>query len=119
MVAIWIFSQLVCWFGVKVEWVKLNLPHWFIVGSHATWIVQSLVVPFIAAAIINGMAGIGTDGFWWSVKNTGTVVQTCGYVVLVSAIIIPLIQSGYLSLLGWKTHALIFAIQDNRKASEE
>ena len=122
-----ILQVAVVYFGVKVTWVDLEFPRWFRVVSIVH--IPLLILTTIAAAVwmFNALGDMGEkglvgQGLWWSVRNETSIVF--GQVVvnilgMILGLILPLCQAIFISRLGTNTHAVVFAVSDNRVAAFE
>ena len=117
----------VVYFGLKVAWVDLKFPRWFRLASIIH--VPILIVVTLAAAIwiLNALGDMGEKnldgkGLMWSVR--GEASKMFGQVVvnilgMILGIILPLLQAIYICRHGTNTHAIVFAVSDNRVTAYE
>ena len=122
-----VLQMIVVYFGVKVAWVGLKFPRWFHVGGivHIILLVVSTVgaVGWALNALLDmGEKNLVGKGLWWSVRNETSkiigdiIVNWCG-VGLGS--VLPLLQAIYICRHGTNTHAVVFAVSDNRVSAYE
>ena len=114
-------------FGLKVAWVDLKFPRWFRLASIIH--IPFLIVVTLAAAIwiFNALGDMGEKnldgkGLMWSVR--GEASKMFGQVVvnilgMILGFILPLFQAIYICRHGTNTHAIVFAVSDNRVAAHE
>ena len=111
------------YFGVKVAWVGMGLPKWFIWGSIIMAYVTVVVKIISFFWILNALGDLGAKnlvgkGLWWSVRSQASsiigwiFVNIGGFVI---GIILPMIQAGYICVKGVRSHALFVNVSDNRK----
>ena len=118
-VALWMLSLVVTWFGLSVAFVGMKLPAWFTMMTHVIWICQTILNPIKIAHQVNGLGDIG-KGLWWDIhdENIIAAMQVIDNLWLLANMILPMIQSGYLTMQGRKTHCVTLRIEDNRPANE-
>ena len=123
-VALCILQLAVVWFGVKVGWVDLELPKMFVVLSWLHVVLQFIVMMISNVMIINALGDTGKaklegKGLWWDVHDEKQIIVLdwlANYLSFILNILLPLIQSQYLSSRGFRSHALIISIGDNKDA---
>ena len=57
------------------------------------------------------------NGIWFNVHEYKLLLQIMDKIWLVTALIFPMIQSGYFTFKGFDAHLIIFNIRDNRRAN--
>ena len=126
-IAMCVLQFTIVWFGAKVAWVDLELPKYVIALSWFHVVFQSIVMIISSVMIINAIGDMGKDnlegkGLWWDVHGQNQIiVGDCfaNYMSFILNILVPLIQSNYLSYKGFRTHALIISIGDNKEANSK
>ena len=137
----------VTWFGHKVSWKDLRhrsvlskrLVHIFM---HTCLILLLLTSVFKIVHHINALGDVWNNtthqssnesiydfkyetkdvkwkykGLWFDVHGNKVLLQVMDKLWLFSALILPIIQSGYLTFKSFDTHLVIFNIRDNREAN--
>ena len=56
-------------------------------------------------------------GMWFNVHENKVLLQIMDKLWLLSALVLPMVQSGYLTMKSFDTHLIIFNIRDNRRAN--
>ena len=56
-------------------------------------------------------------GMWFNVHENKLLLQIMDKLWLLSALVLPMFQSGYLTMKSFDTHLIIFNIRDNRRAN--
>ena len=77
--------------------------------------------------IINALGDMGRKklegkGLWWDVHDEKQIMVGdwfANYSSFILNMVLPMIQSQYLSCRGFRTHALIISIGDNKDAKNE
>ena len=119
LVAFWMLSLLITWFGLSVAFAGMKLPAWFRMLTHVIWISQTILNPIKIVYQVNGLANIG-QGLWWDIhdENIAPAMQVIDSLVTFVNVVLPMIQSGYLAMQGHKTHCVTLRIEDNRPYNE-
>ena len=122
-----VLQTAVVYFGVRVAWVGLKFPRWFIVGSIVHIVLLVVTTACVAVFALNAMLDMGEKnlvgkGIWWSVRNENSklfgeiVVNWSSYGL---SNVLPLLQVIYICRHGTNTRAAVFAVSDNRRSAYE
>ena len=129
-----LLQVMVAWFNQKVAWINTDFFKWMIVtnfiGLLITIIASTLKIVQHLNSILfieetlkmdeNGQ--ILSNGFIWDVHSHETlnsIFQMTDVVWLFSAVILPILQGGYLIHRRHDTHGLIITIEDNRAGKDD
>jgi len=111
----------IVYFGMKVSWVGMNFPSWFLTGSLVHVIALFIVNVLACLWLINALGDTGEslegNGLFWSVRSEWSKVSSSwigSYFGFPLGIIVPLVQAIYISKRGVASHAVIISVQDNR-----
>lgn len=119
IISLTVLQIAVTWFGVKVSWGGLNAPICS-VRTFAYICLVGLIVTSMGKVIhhINALGDLGT-GLWWRVDEEALrpIFQVLDACWLVSGIVGPMCQSGYLAWRKFDTHGVVITIGDNRKSN--
>ena len=146
IIALNVLQAAVTWFGHKVSWKDLRhsseltkrLVHIFM---YTCLIFLFLTSVFKIVHHINALGDVWNEtkqnnqdnsnddfedetadtklkyrGLWFDVHGNKVLLQVMDKLWLFSALVLPMVQSGYLTFKAFDTHLIIFNIRDNRKA---
>ena len=117
------------WFSCKVTYFEGEKPKYMPIGNYVCSVVLTITTIFKVVFHINMMDGLKlnihdeviSNGWIWDVNNEiiGSVSQVMDAIWMICALVLPLIESGYLTWKKLDSHGLIFVIEDNRMARNE
>ena len=126
--ALMIVHTAIAWFNYKVAWIETDYFKWMSVINFISLFVIILTsiikilqhlngVLFIESTLQVENGEILNNGFIWYVQDHDTlnsffVVEDIMWIL--SVIVLPILQGGYLLYRGEDTHGLIITIEDNR-----
>ena len=116
------------WFYGKVASSGFDAPNWYRISVFTVTFTLALTTIIKMIQHINSMGGLQLgenqeiidNGWIVSVNNEilGIIGQINDAIYMLSAIVVPFFQSGYLTWRKFDTHGLIVTIEDNRLANE-
>ena len=116
------------WFYGKVASSGFDAPNWYRISIFTVTFTLALTTIIKMIQHINSMGGLQLgenqeiidNGWIVSVNNEilGIIGQINDAIYMLSAIVVPFFQSGYLTWRKFDTHGLIVTIEDNRLANE-
>jgi hypothetical protein len=137
----------VTWFGRKVSWKGLTHKSKFThnIVKRARWILLFALIITSTFKVLHHINALGevwnyteqlnsTDGLqkdnfaepklhyrgmWFNVHNYKILLQIVDKLWLISALIGPMIQSGYITFKSFGSHMIIFTVKDNRRANPQ
>ena len=144
-IALCLLQICVTWFGINVAWTELNAPKIFRVVSIGGVGVLAFTAISKLVLHINALGDVGRcnpgqtnwtldwtkqlcdsedpdkfcgKGLMWSVHSEGSIIfsKFVEMTFLLSALIAPLFQCGYLYFRHFRTHHIIFSVRDNKEA---
>ena len=127
ILAVLLLQIAMTWFNVQVAWVDLKEAKWL---EYLNYFILAIIVLTSVIKITQHINTFGClklgeggkvldNGWMWSVnsKIIGQVCQVADIIWVIFALVIPMCQSGYMSLrICDQTHALRITIEDNRNA---
>ena len=144
-IALCLLQICVTWFGINVAWTELNSPKILRVFSIGGVGVLAFTAISKIILHINALGDVGRcnpgqtnwtlnwtkelcesedpdkfcgKGLIWSVHSEGSIIfsKFVEMSFLLSALIAPLFQCGYLYFRHFRTHHIIFSVRDNKEA---
>jgi len=147
IIALNVLQSAVTWFGHKVSWKDLRhrseLSKRFVhIFMYTCLILLLLTSVFKIIHHINALGDVWNDtihksqnapinnftngtkdttfknrGLWFDVHGNKVLLQVMDKLWLFSALVLPMVQSGYIAFKSFDTHLIIFNIRDNREAN--
>merc|ERR1712038_1613548 len=129
VIALTFLQIAITWFGFNVSWNGMRTPKAFQIGTFISVLCLVLTSIMKVTQHINAIGSLEQSsdnglvkvrGVWWSVEDEslGQMLQAIDAIWVLCILVVPLIQSGYLSWRKFDTHGLIVTIGDNRTSSE-
>lgn len=119
IVALWVLSVLVTWFGEKVAWKNVGLPSAVFYFNRFMVLVQTVVVVAKVVHHVNCLTVLD-GGLWWDPKTAvgvNKMAKAADVLLLITLVAWPALKCAYMSFLRYKTHCVYLSFQDNRVAA--
>ena len=117
------------WFICQVSYFEEKKPKYMPLGNYVCSMFLTFATIFKVVYHINMMDGLElniqdevvSNGWIWNVNDEtiGVVGQFMDVIWNICALVLPMIESGYLAWKRLDSHGLIFTIEDNRLAKRE
>ena len=129
-----LLQVMITWFDHKVSWIETTCSKWIttvnllalfiIILSSTLKILQHLnSVMFIETTLkISENGNVLSNGFIWNVHKheiINWIFQLTDIAWVFTAVVLPILQGGYLMYRSMDTHGLIITIEDNRACKAE
>ena len=129
VIALTLLQIAITWFGFNVSWNGMKNPKWFQLCTFISVLCLVLTSIMTVAQHINSLSSLEMSneeglvkvrGTWWSVEDEslGKMFQVIEVIWMICVLIVPLIQSAYLTWRKFDTHGLVITIGDNRTSNE-